>query len=348
MKIKWHVRSLTDLLLVLGCTLSCSLAWAQTVKVTSLGSHAGELCARDRAMIFEDPTGVRILYDPGQSLTGGGDPRLGDVHAVLVSHAHGDHLGDVKMTALNAGTCQSPETVSAAPNSTTGEIVAAKNAAIVMISSIGGFVAKKVQTITGKPVANCANEITVPLAAPCVGTRNLGGKRAIKATGAAKAVEVTLVFASHASNVSRELLSDPERTNLAVDNMNFELGPPTGFVVAFTNGLKVYLSGDTGIHTEMKTVVHDFHKVNLAVLNLGDGALAPDPASYVINQLIRPAAVVVTHVNEWATTDGKVRPGTSTRQFIDKVKGRPVHVPLSGKTMEFNGAAKCVSGCGAG
>ena len=344
MKAKQYVRSLTALFLFLGY----SLAWAQNVKITSLGSHAGELCARDRAMIFEDPTGVRILYDPGQSLAGGGDSRLGDVHAVLVSHAHGDHLGDRKLAAPNAGTCENPDTVSAAPNSTAGEIVAAKNAAIVMIASIGTFVAKKVQTITGKPVTNCANEISVPLAAPCVGTRNLGGKRAIRASGASKAVEITIVFASHASNVPRELLSDPERSNLAVDNMNFELGPPTGFVVAFTNGLKVYLSGDTGIHTEMKTVVHDFHKVNLAVLNLGDGALAPDPASHVINQLIRPSAVVVTHVNEWATTEGKVRPGTSTRQFIDKVKGRPVHVPLSGKTMEFNGAAKCVSGCTAG
>lgn len=58
--------------------------------------------------------------------------------------------------------------------------------------------------------------------------------------------------------------------------------PPTGFVIHFTNGLKVYLSGDTGLHTEMKTVVRDFHQVNLS---------------------------------------------------------------LSGKTMEFDGSAKCVAGC---
>ena len=51
--------------------------FAQNVKITPLGSHAGELCARDRATIFEDPTGVRILYDAGHSVTGGDDPRLG-------------------------------------------------------------------------------------------------------------------------------------------------------------------------------------------------------------------------------------------------------------------------------
>src|SRR5437868_14708937 len=99
----------------------CASTFAQHVKVTPLGSHAGELCARDRATLFEDPTGVRILYDAGQSVTGGDDPRLGAVHVVLLSHAHGDHIGDQRLKALEAGACDNPEVVSAAPNSTTGE-----------------------------------------------------------------------------------------------------------------------------------------------------------------------------------------------------------------------------------
>src|SRR4029450_8454587 len=64
---------------------------AQNVKITPLGSHAGELCDRDRATIFEDPTGVRILYDVGHTLTGADDVRLENIHLVLLSHAHGDH-----------------------------------------------------------------------------------------------------------------------------------------------------------------------------------------------------------------------------------------------------------------
>ena len=336
------------LFLALFCALGWTAAIAQTVKITPLGSHAGEFCDRDRATMFEDPTGVRIFYDAGQSVTGADDPRIGDAHVVLLSHAHGDHIGDRKLAALNAGTCDKPETVSAAPHSTTAEIVAAKNSAIVMVADLGVFIGRKVANIRGKPTGLCAQSAgatQVPLAAPCLATMQLGGKRLFKTAGAARAVEIITVFASHASNVPRSLLTDPEKKNLEVDDLSIPLGPPTGFVINFTNGLKVYLSGDTGLHTEMKTIVRDFHKVNLAVLNLGQNALAPDAAAYAMNELVQPATVIASHPNEGATTGGKIRPNSRTKQFIDLVKGRPVYLSLSGQTMEFDGAANCVAGC---
>ena len=75
---------------------------AQNVKTTPLGSHDGEFCQNDRAMLFEDPTGVRILFDAGQTVAGATDPRLGDVHVILLSHAHNDHIGGAKAAGLNA------------------------------------------------------------------------------------------------------------------------------------------------------------------------------------------------------------------------------------------------------
>ena len=113
----------------------------------------------------------------------------------------------------------------------------------------------------------------------------------------------------------------------------------------FSNGLAVFLSGDTGIHTEMKTVVNDFHKANLAVMNLGPNAVNAVSAAYAINELVQPASVIVSHVNEAATQGGKLRPDTRAAAFIGRLKGRPAHLAVSGRTMEFDGKGKCVSGC---
>jgi len=343
MKASLHIR-----LVLLALAACATAAAAQNVKITSLGSHTGELCSRDRAMIFEDPTGVRILYDAGQSVTGAEDPRLGTVHAVLLSHAHGDHVGDLKLKAQDAGACDNPDLISAAPNSTTAEIAAAKNAAVMMSIPMANFIAKKIDTIKAKPTANCpqtGDDLVAPFAAPCIASAHIGGMRTIKMANAAKSVEVTIVTAAHESSVPRSLLTDPEKKNLEADNVSVTLGPSTGYVIRFTNGLTVYLSGDTGLHAEMKSVVADFYKANLMVLNLGPNAVTSAAGAHVANVLVQPASVIATHVNEGATTGGKVRPASRTAAFMSQVKGRPVYPALSGKTMEFDGDAKCIAGC---
>ena len=83
-------------------------ALAQTVKVTPLGGIDGEFCPQDRALIFEDPNGTRVLYDPGRTVAGASDPRLGKIDIILVSHMHGDHAGNAHNKAPNSGTCASP------------------------------------------------------------------------------------------------------------------------------------------------------------------------------------------------------------------------------------------------
>jgi L-ascorbate metabolism protein UlaG (beta-lactamase superfamily) len=137
---------------------------------------------------------------------------------------------------------------------------------------------------------------------------HLGGTHVLKAPGAARGVEITIVFASHANNVPRSLLSEPQRSQLEADNASIILGPPTGYVIKFTNGLTAYLSGDTGIHSEMKTVVNDFHKARLALFNLGPNAVTGLSAAYAINDLVQPASVIATHPNEAVTAGGKPNP----------------------------------------
>lgn len=55
-------------------------------------------------------------------------------------------------------------------------------------------------------------------------------------------------------------------------------------------------------------------------------------------------AVIASHVNEVATKGGKLIPGTKTDTFARAVKV-PVHLPLSGRTMEFDNNGKCTAGC---
>ena len=45
-------------------------AAAANVKVTPLGSHDGEFCRLDRALVFEDPDGIRLEMNhvPGKGL----------------------------------------------------------------------------------------------------------------------------------------------------------------------------------------------------------------------------------------------------------------------------------------
>ena len=334
---------------VFAFVLAVAPALAQNVKITPLGSHDGELCANDRATLFEDPTGVRILYDVGHTLTGSDDPRLGDIHIVMLSHVHGDHIGDQKLKAPGAGTCSNSGRIPAGPHSMTAEVAAAKDAAIVMTSDMGNFVGRRIQNIRGgKPITPCPQKsgiVSVPVATACRSNTHLGGAFVAMAPGASQGVEITVVYASHANNVPLSLLSEAQRKNLGPDGTSIVIGPPTGYVVKFSNGLTAYLSGDTGIHTEMRTVVRDYHKANLVVYNLGSSAGTINSAAHAINELVRPASVIFSHVSEAATEGGKLKPASRTAAVMKEIRRASTHLAVSGRTMEFDGDGRCVKGC---
>lgn len=297
-----------------------------TVKITPLGSHDGEFCILDRALVLEDPDGTRILYDAGLTVRGPDDPRLGKIDAVLLSHVHQDHLGPAHQAAANAGDCGKPDfSVRVTPTSNTVNIVVGKKARFLVGSDMPMFFAAKVKTAGGDP----AKVQLVRFGAMA----KVGG------------VSVATVPAVHTNGVGPEFLEKDLADTLRANGLTAHVGPPTGYVLAFTNGLVVYLSGDTGITAEQDLVVRRHYKANLAVMNIGDVfTTGPAEAAYVITELVKPNAVIASHANEVATKGGKVLPGTRTETFMNRV-GIPAHVPLSGRTMAFDGTGKCVSGC---
>lgn len=367
MKRKWQT-----MLFMVVLQSSVSVAQAQNVKITPIGLRTGDFCALDRALLFEDPTGVRILYDPGNTITGATDPRLGDVHSILVTHAHGDHLGAVSLNqnpdAANA-VCAGNFPSSITPNSVTAEIAAAKNSAVFANATLASFIGTKIGGLLGIPAAagcpgaGLGNEIVVPRTSPCTGPLNSGAKRTIRLSSSSKGVRINGVTAEHPSDPPLTLLNDQLRTLLAANGVTAYVGVSQGFVITFTNGLKVYLSGDTGWTHEMDSILKRFFGVNLVVMNISDSFVTGPPEAAFAISLIQPAAVIPSHANEVATTGGSLNPGTRTEQFINLISGLgrddlneegdesarapriQAHIPLSGITMQFNGDAQCVSGC---
>lgn len=316
------------ILAAIGCAAAMIAmpAVAQNVKVTPLGSHDGEFCPQDRALIFEDPNGTRVLYDPGRTVAGAADPRLGKIDIVLVTHMHGDHAGNAHIKEVNAGECGKVETpVSAMPNSNAVNIALAKKSKIVTGTEMQAFFAAKLRANGGSPgdsmLARFGGSVTV------------GG------------VRIATVTAMHSNGLDPDYIGGDMGKAMKDAGIAGYVGEATGYVLKFSTGLVVYLSGDTGITSDQEKVVRGQYNAKLAVMNIGDGfTTGPDEAAYVINDLVKPASVILSHANEVGTKGGKAVPGSKTDRFMKAAKV-PAHIPLSGKTMEFDSNGKCVAGC---
>jgi len=301
-------------------------AMAADVKVTPLGSQEGEFCQLDRALIFEDPDGTRLLYDAGRTVAGADDPRLGKIDALLVSHMHGDHVGDKHIAGPGNSDCKSTAfPVNVLPNTNTVNIALAKGAKIITGSEMPKFFGAKLKALGGDP----KNSQLVRFGA----SRKVGG------------VTITTVPAVHSNGIAGGMIGGELGDMLNTAGLTAYAGPPTGYVLTFSNGLVAYLSGDTGITAEQETVVRDHYKAKLVVMNIGDTfTTGPEEAAWVLNKLIKPKAVIASHANQPSTQGGKVIAGTRVDTFSKLTKAK-VHVPLSGRTLSFSNSGKCTAGC---
>jgi L-ascorbate metabolism protein UlaG (beta-lactamase superfamily) len=335
--------------LLLGSIPFADRAHAQAahVKVTPIGSHAGELCARDRALLLEDPTGVRILYDPG-FVTDETDPRLGDVHVVLLSHAPNDHIGSWRD---RGGSCAAPAMGPANSNSNVASIAALKNAVVMTATEAAAFLAVKIEGIRGAPTPACTavgldDETVVPTSAPCTAALGVSGIRAIKRAGASASVQITGVMAVHPNNIPAALVDTP---GLA-PGLTAYAGLAQGFILRFTNGLTVYLTGDTGMFGDMGEIIGKSYRPKVVAINIGPGGNGPtslgaDDAARVIKDMVRPTTVLPSHVGEQATSGGVLRGNTRTEQFVRSVRPfAEVVLPVSDVTLTFDGEGRCI-GC---
>ncbi len=188
-----------------------STARAQNVTITPLGAATGEFCVGDRALLFEDPTGVRILTAPGRTVNGSHDPRLpnpadpsGGVHVVLIDHPHVDHIGDVFHTNC-AGTTSAPFAFPSEGNAP--EIASVHKSAVLVGGEQQDFFTQKIKNISGTAPPGCPatgldNVLTVPRSSSCIGVIR-GGTRTVVFSGQEEGVKITTIPAFHAAGAAR-------------------------------------------------------------------------------------------------------------------------------------------------
>jgi L-ascorbate metabolism protein UlaG (beta-lactamase superfamily) len=209
------------------------------------------------------------------------------------------------------------------------------------------FLSTRISGLTGICGGNpfSSAPIIVPTPGPCISPLFFGGKRTVRRAGAAAGVEISITTAKHDNAVPATLLTGSVTSDLAAQGLVYEVGDPVGYLVTFTNGLTVYLSGDTGQTSDMATVVREQYHAELAVINIGDAFTAgPEEAVWASNHLIRPRSVIPSHANEVATSGGHVIAGTRTAKFLSLIEANG-YVPLSGQTMQFDAHGRCVGGC---
>lgn len=117
-------------------------------------------------------------------------------------------------------------------------------------------------------------------------------------------IKITMVEAFHSAGAQ---LTGFEGTNRFV-------GEAVGYILEFENGLKIYHSGDTSLMGDMKSIIGDFYKPEVAILPIGGVfTMGPQEAAYAC-KLINPQIVIPEH---YGTFPALVQ---DTQSFIRQVK----------------------------
>jgi L-ascorbate metabolism protein UlaG (beta-lactamase superfamily) len=251
------------------------------------------------------------------------------IDVVLLTSMHSDHLGTQKINVGAPGPCSANALITIAPDTNTTDIAFAKDAQIF----VGGEMRDFLRTKMGGKSA-------------LVDVLRPGGER--KPTGSE--VRIAVVQAIHSNGIPRNALTDATLPgNLATDGLTAYAGPDHGYIIQFTNGLVVYLTGDTGQTSDMLHIAgkDGYYGANLAVVNMGGVfSMGPKEAAWAVDHLIKPKSVILTHSNE-NSTDGTasntVRDGSKMDTFMTE-SNTQAHIPSTGRTMEFNGLGRCVAG----
>ncbi len=106
-------------------------------------------------------------------------------------------------------------------------------------------------------------------------------------------------------------------------------GNPSGFLLMTNDGMKIYITGDTGLFSDMKLI--GLQGIDLAIVPIGDNyTMGPDDA-YQAVELISPKHVIPIHYNTWELI------AQDAEKWAKRVRklGVKVHVMKPGDSLTF-------------
>lgn len=108
---------------------------------------------------------------------------------------------------------------------------------------------------------------------------NIGGSISIN-----NLINITMVDARHTSAID------------FMENLE-EGGVATGFIITLENGKKIYHAGDTGLFGDMKTVIGDIYKPDIALLPIGDKFTMGVEDAAIAAKWVQARIIIPMHYN---------------------------------------------------
>lgn len=110
------------------------------------------------------------------------------------------------------------------------------------------------------------------------------------------------------------------------EGVNRYAGEAIGYIIEFENGFVTYIAGDTAMFGDMKTIIHDYYKPDLAILPIGGVfTMGPKEAAYATAKLIMPSYVIPSHFKTFPVLEQTANSFVKyLKEYDPKIKAYPI------------------------